>query len=245
MAVNDAPEFTLLGVAKSFGGLRVLAGIDLAVPRDRILAILGPSGCGKTTLLRIIAGLVAPDGGELRGLAGKEVSLAFQEPRLLDWLTVEENIAFVLHRLPPGEARRRVEEGLARMRLAPYRAYYPRRLSGGQRQRAALARALAHPSRLLLLDEPFKSLDLGLKLELVADFLREWTAAPRTVILVTHDVQEALLLADEVAVLTEKPSTVSRRLAIDVPRGARRPDDPALLGMERELIASLLGRASR
>lgn len=237
-----APEFTLSNVQKSYGDLRVLDGVTLEAERDRILAVLGPSACGKTTLLSLIAGLIAPDRGEIEGLAGKAVSYAFQEPRLLDWLTVEDNIAFVLEDLMPRAAARAASRRyLERMGLADCRCSYPRRLSGGQRQRLAMARALAYPSRILLMDEPFRSLDLGLKIELIAVFLREWREAPRTVVCVTHDVYEALLLADEIAVLTPKPTTVRSRRRIETPRESRRLDDPALIRLESEIVADLLG----
>ncbi|NLG83773.1 MAG: ABC transporter ATP-binding protein [Firmicutes bacterium] len=207
---------------------------------------MGPSACGKTTLLSLLAGLQTPDAGEICGLSGKSISYVFQEPRLLDWLTAEENIALVLEDLfPPAEVCRRVEEQLEGMGLLAYRRFYPRRLSGGQRQRVAIARALAYPSRLLLMDEPFKSLDLGLKLDLIARFLASWQAAPRTVVCVTHEVKEALLLADKVVVLTRKPAVVKAVYPVPVPREERRADTLALLALEREITAALLREEER
>ncbi|MCL6615107.1 MAG: ATP-binding cassette domain-containing protein, partial [Firmicutes bacterium] len=160
-------EFSLHGIAKSYGPLRVLGGVSFAVERDAIVAVMGPSACGKTTLLSIIAGLRSAEAGAIDGLNGKTMSYVFQEPRLLDWLTVEENVALVIEDLfPPAEVRRRVEAHLEWMGLSAYRHYHPRRLSGGQRQRVSIARAMAYPSRILLKYEPFKSLALGLKLDL-------------------------------------------------------------------------------
>ncbi len=242
MEMSGSAEFILRGVKKSFGSLRVLDGIDLVAERESILAVLGPSACGKTTLLYLLAGLLAADAGEMEGLAGKQVSCAFQEPRLLDWLTVEENLAFVLQgRLPSGEVQARIGRFLARFELEPYRAYYPRRLSGGQKQRVAMARAMAYPARLLLMDEPFKSLDLGLKLALIDRFLAEWEAEPRTVVCVTHDVTEALLLADNVVLLSDKPTVVRRIFKVDIPRRERKADSLALLEMERRILGEMLG----
>ncbi len=235
-------EFSLRNVEKSYGDLRVLAGLSLDVERDRILVVLGPSACGKTTLLSLIAGLTGADAGEVKGLTGKEVSYIFQEPRLLDWLTVTENIAFVLRdRFPRAALPALIRPYLEHMGLSAYADYYPRRLSGGLRQRVAVARALAYPSRILLMDEPFKSLDLGLKLEMIRLFLELWAAAPRTVVCVTHDVKEALLLADRVVVLTDRPTVVRSPHDIGIPRAERRVDDLALLGMEREIVGELLG----
>lgn len=228
-------------MAKSYGPLRVLGGISLAVERDTIVAVMGPSACGKTTLLSLLAGLQEPDAGAIEGLERKTISYVFQEPRLLDWLTAEENIALVLEDLfPPAEVRRRVEEQLRWMGLLAYRRFYPRRLSGGQRQRVAIARALAYPSRILLMDEPFKSLDLGLKLDLIKSFLASWALAPRTVVCVTHEVKEALLLADKVIILTRKPAMVKTVYAVPIPREERRADALAFLALEREITSALL-----
>ena len=238
-------EFILKGITKSYGACECWTDL-LAVEKDRIVAILGPSGCGKTTLLVLLAGSLLPDSGEIIGLAGKAVSFLFQEPRLLDWLTVAENIAFVLKdRFPPAEVEARVAGVLRRVELAEYRNTYPRRLSGGQRQRAAMARAWAYPSRLLLMDEPYKSLDLGLKLELIRQFLQLWTEEPRTVLYVTHDIKEALLLADEIYLLSAKPTVVRSRYAVPIPRSRRRLDDYTLLALEREITTELLQEEER
>jgi len=242
MEVNGSRiEFALRGVAKSYGDLLVLRDITLEVERDRVLALLGPSACGKTTLLSLLAGLRQPDRGTIEGLAGKAVSYVFQEPRLLDWLTARDNVAFVLRDLMPiHEVEERAGRILGDLGLAECQGRYPRHLSGGQKQRVAMARALAYPSRLLLLDEPFKSLDPAAKLEAIRQFLRYWAREPRTVVLVTHDVQEALLLADRIAILADKPTFVRGQLELTIPRDARRPDDLSLLRLEREIMAQLL-----
>lgn len=235
-------EFSLKAVTKSYGSLRVLAGLSMEVARNHIVAVLGPSGCGKTTLLSLIAGLIPPDSGAMEGLRDKDFSYLFQDPRLLDWLTVRQNIAFVLKdRIPANQVGPVVESSLARVGLADQGGAYPRRLSGGQRQRVSMARALSFPSRVLLMDEPFKSLDLGLRLDLIGKFLAGWAAAPRTVVCVTHDVKEALLLADQVYVLTAKPTIVRRQYTVEIPRNLRRLDDGRLLSLEQEVTADLLG----
>lgn len=211
------------------------------VKTNSIVAFLGPSGCGKTTLLSIIAGLKPQNAGEILGMENKTISYLFQEPRLLDWLTVAGNLGFVLKdRLAGEELVKRIDYYLEHMEMLAYRNTYPRRLSGGQRQRVAMARALAYPSRLLLMDEPFKSLDLGLKLELINRFLLLWTSEPRTVLLVTHDPKEALLLADEVYVLSEKPAMIKGYHQITVPQAKRKLTELALLQLEQTIIRELI-----
>lgn len=239
-------ELALRKITKSYGNLKVLNGISLTVEENRIAAVLGPSGCGKTTLLSLLAGSLQPDSGEILGPAGKDTSFLFQEPRLLDWLTVAQNIAFVLKdRFTPAEVQAKVTAVLRRVELLEYKNSYPRRLSGGQRQRVAMARALAYPSQLLLMDEPYKSLDLGLKLELVRRFLQLWTVEPRTVLYVTHDIKEALLLADEIYLLSAKPTVVRSRHPVPIPRSRRRLDDYSLLALEREITGELLQEEDR
>lgn len=234
-------EFVIDGITKAYGPLLVLDHLSLEVKADRIIAFLGPSGCGKTTLLSIIAGLKAPDQGRVSGVCGKTISYLFQEPRLLDWLTVAENLAFVLEgKVPRLELAERVHYYLEQMEIAPYHAAYPRKLSGGQRQRVAMARALAYPSRLLLMDEPFKSLDLSLKWALINRFLQSWSAAPRTVLLVTHDPKEALLLADEIYVLSAKPAVIKNHHLISLPRAMRKPGALPLLQLEQRITSELI-----
>jgi NitT/TauT family transport system ATP-binding protein len=233
--------FTLKKITKYYGSLHVLDNISLRVETNKIVAFLGPSGCGKTTLFSIIAGLKAPDQGVVSGLEGKAVSYLFQEPRLLDWLTVGQNIAFVLEdHMPRSAISSRVKAALEQMELTANHNTYPRKLSGGQRQRVAMARAMAYPSQLLLMDEPFKSLDLSLKWSLIARFHQSWTASPRTVLLVTHDPKEAVLLADEVYVLSPKPAVIKSHHHIALPRTERKPDALSLLQLEQQIISALI-----
>lgn len=234
-------EFALRDLKKSYGDLEVLAGLSMEVGENRIVAVLGPSGCGKTTLLSLVAGLSTLDSGAIDGMAGKPVSFLFQEPRLLDWMTVSQNLAFVLKDCTePSNVQPLVESYLTRVGLIEQSGSYPRRLSGGQRQRVAMARALAYPSRVLLMDEPFKSLDLGLKYGLIRQFLELWNGEPRTVLCVTHDVKEAVLLADEVYVLSAKPTTVRSRFDIEVPQLMRHPDDAGTTAVEHAILRELL-----
>ncbi len=189
------------GLAKRFGTHTVFSGLDLAVRRGETVAILGPSGCGKSTLLRCIAGLESPDAGDVR--ASGELSYVFQEPRLFPWLTVAKNVAFAA-RTP--EEHRRVDEAIALVGLDAARDRLPKHLSGGMAQRAALARALVRAPDVLLLDEPFAALDALRRLELRSALGEIIGRAHAAAILVTHDVDEAIAIADRVLVLAGTPA---------------------------------------
>ena len=232
-------EILIKNMKKAFGAVRVFDDFSLTVPGNEITAILGPSGCGKTTLLSLIAGVLVPDSGTMDGIQGKELSYLFQDARLIPWKTVAQNVAFVLQeRLPSAQINEHVAYYLDQMGIAELGTQYPQRISGGQRQRAAMARALAFPSRILLMDEPFKSLDLGLKMDLLDSFINSWEKEPRTVILVTHDVKEAIMLADTIHVLSNKPATIKASHRISVPRNQRH-DVLDLLVIEKDIIDEL------
>jgi sulfonate transport system ATP-binding protein len=194
----------LRGVRKAFGTHLIFDGIDLDVARGERVAILGASGCGKSTLLRCVAGLERPDGGTIA--TGGEIGIVFQEPRLFPWLDVERNVAFPARN---AQERDRVENVLALVGLSHAAKRLPKQLSGGMAQRAALARALVRDPHLLLLDEPFAALDALRRIELRAA-VREILALTRSsAILVTHDVDDALTLADRVVVLAGSPAEIA------------------------------------
>jgi NitT/TauT family transport system ATP-binding protein len=209
------------------GGTEALRDFTLDVEPGSFTAIIGPNGCGKSTLLRVLAGLLRPTSGrvELGAQSPRpgdgRVSLAFQQPRLVPWLSTLENVALplTLHAAANGEWRRRAEAALERVGLADVAELRPRQLSGGMQQRAALARALITDPPLLLLDEPFSALDALTREAFDAELQRLWIDQPRTVILVTHSVSEAIALADRVVVMTARPGRVAR--LVDVP--LRRP----------------------
>lgn len=203
----------LRGVGKRFGSREVLAGIDLEVGPGEIVALLGASGCGKSTLLRLIAGLDRVDDGEalIDGTPVAEVdqrcAVAFQEPRLLPWRTVERNVRLGLPRGATGEAgAARVRGLLELVQLGAAVALRPRQISGGMAQRASLARALARGPGILLLDEPFGALDALTRLTMQDLLLDIHRTEPATIVLVTHDVDEALALADTIVVLGPDPT---------------------------------------
>ena len=228
------------GLCKSYGPLRIFDGLDLHIPESRVTALVGPSGCGKTTLLDMICGATPPDGGEISGLDGRQLGYVFQEPRLLPWLTVRSNIEFVLRDLfPQPDCRSRAEHWSELVGLQDFGEFYPHQLSGGMRQRVGLARAFAYPSTLLLLDEPFQALDLHLKMELVRVFEELWLLDRRTTLLVTHDINETLLLADDLFVLSSPPTGIRAHFEIDVEHGNRSLDHPTLTDIEHRLYAIL------
>lgn len=206
-------------VSKEFkgaqGALTVVEGFSLTVAPGEAVALMGPSGCGKTTLLHLAAGILKPTKGAVFWAHGLRIGCAFQEPRLLPWKTVEDNIRFAQDSfLAPeqgAEVRRRL---LAQMGLEGFERAYPRELSGGMKQRVELARALAVVPQLLLLDEPFRSLDGALRDQLVAVLQAEQRRQGFAMLLVTHDPQEAVRLADRVLVLTERPAKVRGELVL-------------------------------
>jgi NitT/TauT family transport system ATP-binding protein len=224
-------------VSKSFGGLKVFDDLTLEFPEEKITAILGPSGCGKTTLLNILAGLVKVDQGKV--LTTENVSYLFQEPRLLPWLTIRQNIRLVLQDKMSGlEIEKRVTENLKATALMEYADYYPGQLSGGMRQRAAMARAFSYDAPLLLMDEPFKSLDIKGRYLLAADFLRLWRQEPRSVIIVTHDVKEAVLFGGRIVVFLNKPVHVLQYF--ESGSGQAEWTDDHALNLEQRILQLLL-----
>jgi len=223
-------------ISKSFGDLSVFDHLSLEATANHLTCILGPSGCGKTTLLHIIAGLISPDSGYLEGFDDQQTSYIFQEPRLLKWKTVAGNIDFVLKdQLTRRERKEKIQHYLELVELTEFEHYYPYQLSGGMRQRVAIARAFAYPSTLLLMDEPFSGLDLALKKTLIDAFVHLWTHDRRTVFFVTHDINEALLLGDDILVLTNRPAQVRQRMQISLPQQERDLDSPLMAGHYKEL----------
>lgn len=232
-------------VTKVFAnGTTVLSHVSLGVEAGKILAIVGGSGCGKSTLLRLASGLDQASAGRVRLDAAtvteptEAIGLVFQEPRLLPWLTVGDNVGFGLEGLAAAERASRVAAALARVGLDDKATAWPRQLSGGQAQRAALARALVTRPKALLLDEPFSALDAITRADLQDHLLELWAEFRTTLVLVTHDVEEAVYLADEVAVMAAKPGRISARIPIDVPRPRRRRS-PELDAAAREVAAAL------
>ena len=224
-ATASAPLLRLLGVTVSFGAVEVLSGIDLEVREGEFVAIVGPSGCGKTTLLNVCSGWLSPTTGIVHRPA--RLRMVFQQDGLFPWLTVDENILLGLSQVTDRqEQRRRASALLDLIGLAGFAGVYPHQLSGGMRQRVELARAIGGETPLLLMDEPFSSLDYLARLKMRREVARILREQPRTVVLVTHDIEEAAQLADRVLVLSERPARVRDEVVLEMPRprDATQPD---------------------
>jgi sulfonate transport system ATP-binding protein len=205
-------------------GLRALDGVSMTVAPGEIVAVVGGSGCGKSTLLRIVSGLDRPtqgsvvlDGAKIDAPQEK-IGIVFQEPRLLPWLTVSDNVGFGLADRPREERERRVAAQLDRVSLADKAWVWPRELSGGQAQRVAIARALVMRPEVLLLDEPFSALDAFTRIDLQDHLLDLWADTKPTLVIVTHDVDEAIVLADRVMVMRPQPGRLQDEIVTDLPR---------------------------
>jgi len=222
-------------VSRRFGERSVLQQLDLDIPTGQFVAIVGRSGCGKSTLLRLLAGLDRPDGGSvaLPGAGTPDVRVMFQDARLLPWHSVAANVALGL---PPAQ-RSRAAQALAEVGLASRAGQWPTTLSGGEKQRVALARALSHAPRLLLLDEPLGALDALTRIDMQALIERVWADHGFTVLLVTHDVSEAVALADRVLLIED--GRIGLDLTIDLPRPRVR-GSAAFSHYEAELLARVL-----
>lgn len=246
--VSRSGEVTVRDLSKSFrlnqGSLSVLRELNLRVNGGASLAIVGASGCGKTTLLRVLAGLETPDSGEVlidgRPVAGigTERAIIFQEPRLLPWLTVLGNVAFGLEvrGTPKREAEALARRYIRLVGLGEFEGAFPRQLSGGMAQRVGIARALTVQPEILLLDEPFGALDAMTKLTMQEELGRIWREEKVTMILVTHDLEEAIFLADRVLVLPREKGALPRVIDVDLPRPRDR-NDAAFVAMRRQLMA--------
>lgn len=243
---------TIAGLDKSFtiGGQprQVLAGIDLTVRPGEFVSIVGASGCGKSTLLRLIVGLDADYSGEIR-LDGARVNdtsldrgIVFQDHRLFPWMTLEQNIELALLNTGVPKARRKqiVAEHIALVNLAGFEKAYPHQLSGGMAQRAAIARALVTEPKLLLLDEPLGALDALTRVHVQNELQRIWMKQRSTMVMVTHDVEEALYLGDRVIVMSPHPGRIRRIVEVDLPHPRDRRA-PLLHRLKDEILAELTG----
>jgi len=242
-------ELVISKIRHVFGAMPVLEDIDFTVREGEIVAVIGPSGCGKSTLLGILGGLLAPQSGTVATHGAvppdclNSITYVFQDFALLPWLTVYQNVEIVLrhHRLSAGEMRTRIGDALARMGLSDFANLFPKQLSGGMRQRCGIARALVVRPAVLLLDEPLSALDAQTRELLMGDFLDLWGREKTTAVYVTHNLDEALRLADRVIVLSRRPGRVKEVVAITLPRDERAtPAGISILDEQRKRLWDLI-----
>ncbi|MBW8901011.1 MAG: ABC transporter ATP-binding protein [Massilia sp.] len=245
-APDSKAHLVIANVSKVFDSdgrkMVALQGIDLEIPRGQFVCLLGPSGCGKSTLLNAIAGFAPPTSGRIvaDGVPvagpGPERGMVFQEYALFPWMTVEQNVGFGLEikGMARAQIARRVAGLLKLLSLEDFAKRYPKDLSGGMRQRVAIARVLALDSPILLMDEPFGALDALTRRNLQDELLRLWAELKKTVIFVTHSIEEAIYLADRIVVMTYRPGTIKRDMLVELPR-LRDPAAPEFNALKREL----------
>ena len=233
-AESQAPERNAVAVEcrdveKWFGELNVLAGVDFSIEPGAFVSVLGPSGCGKTTLMRAIGGLTGVDAGEIlidgRRVEGppREAAIVFQQFGLMPWKTIHDNVAFGLH--VRGAGKREIDEKVRHyielVHLSGFEDAFPYQVSGGMQQRAGLARALAVEPQLLLMDEPFASVDAMTREVLHDELLGIWERDRRTVVFITHSIDEAIVLSDQIFVMSRSPATVVEQIPVAIPRPRR------------------------
>ncbi len=241
-ALNEGSSLRVANVSKHFvaadesdGSTHALDGVSAAIAAGELVSLVGPSGCGKSTLLRLIAGLDVPDAGELwvgsERISGPsaERGLVFQDPNLFPWLTVRRNIeAGLVARGVLHEKRHEVDEFMRLVGLEAFARAYPHHLSGGMAQRVALARALINHPKVLLLDEPLGALDAFTRMRMQDEVLRLWAARGTTMLLVTHDIDEAIYMSDRIVIMTPRPGRIERILEIGLERPRQRNSDEFL-----------------
>lgn len=232
-------QLTIQNVSKKFridkGTLSVLEDISLEIEKGEFISIVGTSGCGKSTLLKMIIGLDPPTEGHIR-IDGREVvkptidcGMVFQEARLFPWLTVRENIEFGITRpVSGGERERLVQQHIELVGLAGFEKALPKQLSGGMQQRVSIARALVNHPDILLLDEPFGALDALTRINMQNEVLKLWEHEKKTMVLVTHDIDEAVFLSDRIIVLSSRPGQIMDRIEVTLPRPRERSSDEFL-----------------
>ncbi|STQ91608.1 ABC transporter ATP-binding protein [Iodobacter fluviatilis] len=229
-----------------------LRDINLEIPNGQFVCLLGPSGCGKSTLLNAVAGFSHPTSGSITvdgsliKDTGPDRGMVFQEYALFPWMTVEQNIAFglTIQKMPQELIDSKVAELLETLKLVEFRKRFPKDLSGGMRQRVAIARILALNSPIMLMDEPFGALDALTRRSLQDELLKIWQEHKKTILFVTHSIEESIYLADRIIVLTYRPGTVKRDVLVDIPR-PRDPSSAEFNALKRELGALVMEEQQR
>ena len=253
-AASAAGNLAIEKLDKSYkaknGDVVALQGIDLNILKGEFVCIVGSSGCGKSTLLRIIAGLENGYSGEVRigerriNGPGLDRGMVFQEHRLIPWLTVEQNVSFGMNGLENGRRDAIIREHLELVGLSSFARALPNQLSGGMSQRVAIARALVNNPELLLLDEPFGALDAFTRIQMQQEVLRIWEVERTTMVLVTHDIDEAIFLGDRVVVMSSRPGTVKKIVPIQLPRPRDRSSYD-FVQIRKEIYAEFFAEAEK
>ncbi|EJP6471445.1 ABC transporter ATP-binding protein [Clostridium botulinum] len=223
------------GLNKSFDGLKVIDNLNIELKDGEVLAIVGPSGCGKSTILNIISGVIKEFNGKIENNM-KQIGYVFQEDRILPWKTVYENIKIVNDESKKEEILKLIEE----VGLKGFESYYPHKLSGGMRQRCAIARAFNYKCDLLLMDEPFKSLDYNLRIDMLKSLTNLWNKNKKSILFVTHEIDEALLIAHRILILSKRPTKVLKEIYIDENIGNRDLTCDNIIKFRKSIIELLM-----
>ena len=258
MTVNDiknsgspTPQVVVENVRKTFSSkgreIVALAGIDLTISSGEFVAVLGPSGCGKSTLLNALAGFSLPTSGRVIANGaevthpGPDRGMVFQEYALFPWMTVAENVAFGLEikKMKKQLIREQVDRLLEKLQLLEFRDRFPKDLSGGMKQRVAIARVLALDPPIMLMDEPFGALDALTRRTMQDELLRIWMEFRKTIVFVTHGIEESIYLADRVVVMTYRPGTIKRLVPVDLSR-PRDVGSPRFIALQKEISALVM-----
>ena len=229
--MTDKTILEILDVEKHFKNINVLQNLSIEADREEIVCLIGPSGCGKTTILNTISGLIKPSFGKVINKS-ENTSYVFQEDRLLPWRNVYQNIRVVNKK----DSHSYCMELIEKVRLKGFEGFYPDELSGGMRQRCSIARAFNYEADLLLMDEPFKSLDYKLRIGMIHYLLRLWNGTKKTIVFVTHEIDEALLLGDRIILLSDRPAKVRREFYLNKPKSERNLTDSELIEARSEMI---------
>ncbi len=223
-----------INIEKNFEDVGVLKNFSLDANREEIVCIIGPSGCGKSTMLNIMSGLTPPSGGQIINQS-QNTSYVFQEDRLLPWKDVYQNIRIVNKR----SSHEYIMELIQKVGLKGFEGFYPTELSGGMRQRCSIARAFNYEADLLLMDEPFKSLDYNLRIGMIHYLLMLWENTKKTIIFVTHEIDEALLLGDRILFLSNRPAKVLKEFIVETPKIGRTLTDTRLVEVRSQILKLL------
>jgi ABC-type nitrate/sulfonate/bicarbonate transport system ATPase subunit len=230
-------RLVLENVSFNYGALAILRNLTLSIKGGELVVLVGPSGCGKTTLLSLLSGYIKPVSGQV--ITNGITRTVYQQDGLFPWLSVSENIMLGLRSIESkAQCKKELRDLIELIHLEGFENHYPHQLSGGMRQRVELARVLAGESDILLMDEPFSSLDYQTRLRMRHELVRILARRPKTIVFVTHDIEEAAQLADRVLVLSNRPAHISRELFINAPR-PRNPTDDAVIEAAKTILQEL------